>query len=161
MDEKTIRKDRMRYTKNTTSSSFALLAILFNVFYFVSIYRSDVGSYYYTWLTGASIIYNLVFMLVVFLCSEGVKLYNFNYSVTMIIVGALQIVRIFIIPRKAATTILQVGEEERAAMLAPQHVRVICFLLISSAFLIVGGIIGIIKGETLRAYQKSLENKAA
>ncbi len=161
MDEKTIRKDRMRYTKNTTSSSFALLAILFNVFYFVSIYRSDVGTYYYTWLTGISIVYNLVFMLVVFLCSEGVKNYNINYSITMIVVGALQIVRIFIIPHKAATTIIQVGEEERAAMLAPQHVRVIVFLLASAGFLIVGGIVGIIKSTTLRAYEKSLKEKAA
>lgn len=46
-DEKTIRLDRMRYTKNTLSSGLALLAILFNVFFFISIYESDVGNYYY------------------------------------------------------------------------------------------------------------------
>jgi hypothetical protein len=160
MDEKTIRLDRMRYTNNGTSSGFALLAILFNVFYFVSIYRSDVGTYYYSWLIGLSIIYNLVFMLVVFLCSEGVKSYNFNYSVTMIVVGVLQISRIFIIPLKASTTILKVNEEERAAMLPAQHLRVVIFLSVSAFFLIAGGIIGIIKHNKLESYKKTLVKTA-
>ena len=47
MDEqRRISLDRMRYTKNTLSSSLALCAIVFNVLYFVSIYESDVGSWY-------------------------------------------------------------------------------------------------------------------
>ena len=46
-DEKTTRLDRMRYTKNTFSSNFALLAILFDVFFFISLYESDVGTFYY------------------------------------------------------------------------------------------------------------------
>ena len=77
MDEnKRISLDRMRYTKNTLSSSLALCAIVFNVLYFVSIYESDVGSWYYSMLIGASIVYNLLFMLMVFLASEGVKNYK-------------------------------------------------------------------------------------
>ena len=72
-EERFIQRDRMRFTKNTLSSGLALLAILFNVIYFVSIYKSDVGSYYYNIIMGASILYNLIFMLVVFLSSEGVK----------------------------------------------------------------------------------------
>ena len=36
-DEKTIQLDRMRFTKNTTSANLALLAILFNVLFFISI----------------------------------------------------------------------------------------------------------------------------
>ena len=36
-EENTIRLDRMRYTKNTASSRLALLAILFDVLFFVSI----------------------------------------------------------------------------------------------------------------------------
>ena len=57
-EDKLIQRDRMRFTKNTLSSGLALLAILFNVLYFVSIYKSDVGTYYYSILVGASIIYN-------------------------------------------------------------------------------------------------------
>ncbi len=160
MDDKQIRLDRMRYTKNTLSSGFALLGILFNVFFFVSILRSDVGTYYYTWLTGVSIIYNLVFMLTVFLCSEGVKNYKISYAVIMIVVGTIQIIRIFIIPAKAAATVMEVNKVERAVMLPDQHARVIAFLLISAFFLIVGGIMGIIRSTTLHAYEKSLEEKA-
>ena len=42
MNEQSVKLDRMRYTKNTTSSRLALLAIVFDVLYFVSIYKSDV-----------------------------------------------------------------------------------------------------------------------
>ena len=68
-EEKSIRLDRMRYTKNSLASTLAVLAILFNVFYFISIYESNVGSWYYNILIGASILYNLVFMLAAFLSS--------------------------------------------------------------------------------------------
>ena len=68
-DEKTIQLDRMRFTKNTTSANLALLAILFNVLFFISIYESDKGSWYYTILVGASILYNLIFLLAAFLAS--------------------------------------------------------------------------------------------
>ena len=48
MDAKTIKKDRLRYTKNKLSANLAYLAIVFDVLYFVSIYSSDVDTYYYT-----------------------------------------------------------------------------------------------------------------
>ena len=38
------------------------------------------GNYYYTILVGASILYNLVFMLAAFLSSEGVKNYKIGYD---------------------------------------------------------------------------------
>ena len=66
-EERTIKLDRLRYTKNTASSRLVYLAILLDVFFFVSIYKSDVGSYYYNILIGASILYNLIFMLAAFL----------------------------------------------------------------------------------------------
>ena len=55
-EDRIIKTDRMRYTKNTASSRLALLAIVFDVLYFVSIYQSDVGSYYYSIIIGASVI---------------------------------------------------------------------------------------------------------
>ena len=79
----------MRFTKNTQSSRLALLAILFDVLFFVSVYKSDVENYYYTILIGASIIYNLVFLLATFLASEGVKNYKTGYSWLMIGLGAI------------------------------------------------------------------------
>lgn len=157
MDDKQIRLDRMRYTKNKTSSSFALLAILFNVIYFVGIYKLDVGDYYYKWIFGVSIIYNLIFMLTIFLCSEGVKNYKINYSVTMIVVGVLQLVRTQIIPKKAHNTILALGKTEAPAMTDKQYRLAIIFILLSAFFLIAGGIIGIIKAKSLKNYEASLK----
>ena len=88
-DERTVKLDRMRFTKNTSSSRLALLGIAFNVLYFISVYKSDVKNYYYTILIGASIIYNLVFMLSTFLCSEGVKNYKHSYSLALLVLGAI------------------------------------------------------------------------
>lgn len=78
IDDALIQKDRMRYIKNKLSSNLCLLAILLDVFFFVSIYKSDVSTYYYNILVGGSIIYNLLFMLLAFLSSEGVKEYSEN-----------------------------------------------------------------------------------
>ncbi|MBO4416103.1 MAG: hypothetical protein J5824_09025 [Lachnospiraceae bacterium] len=152
MNDKQIQKDRLRYTKNSLSSGLALLAILFNVFYFVNIYKSDVGSWYYSYIIGISIIYNLLFMLFCFLCSEGVKRYHFGYAVTLIVIGCLQFVRIFIIPRMASEAVVN----ETAVMGAAQHTRVIIYLTVSGVICIIAGIIGIIKNRQLAAYEAEL-----
>ncbi len=152
MDEKQIRKDRLRYTKNSLSSGLALLAILFNVFYFVNIYSSDVGSWYYSYIIGISIIYNLLFMLFCFLCSEGVKRYHLGYAVTLIVIGCLQFVRIFIIPRMASAAVVN----DAAVMSSAQHTRVVIYLTASGVICIVAGIIGIIKNRQLTAYEAEI-----
>ena len=54
-EERLIQKDRMRFIKNKLPANLALGAILFDVFYFVSIYQSDVRDYYYTMMIGGSI----------------------------------------------------------------------------------------------------------
>ena len=108
MNEQSVKLDRMRYTKNTTSSRLALLAIVFNVFYFVSIYKTNVD-FYYNLLMGASILYNLIFMLATFLSSEGVKNYKRGYSYVLCALGIIQIVRIFILPARAHATTITVG----------------------------------------------------
>ncbi len=161
MDEKQIRRDRLRYSKNKTSSGLALLAIVLNVFYFVSIYKSDIGNYYYTWLTGVSIVFNLVFMLTVFLCSEGVKNYHTGYSVTLIVVGVIQFIRTQIIPKKAFEAVVVLADQETKVMTAGQHTRIIIYLVTSGVLLILAGVISLIKTATLRAYEKELGAKTA
>ena len=106
MDAKTIKKDRLRYTKNKLSANLAYLGILFDVLYFVSIYSSDVDTYYYNITIGFSVLYNLVFLLAAFLSSEGVKSYKLNYSWFIMVVGVLQFVRILGIPRMAHSTVI-------------------------------------------------------
>ena len=155
MDASDIKKDRMKYAKNKFSSNFALLSIIFNVFYFVSIYKSDVGSFYYSILIGASVVYNLLFMLFTFLCSEGVKKYSLGYSVTLVVIGVLQAVRIFYLPAKAHSTTITVGDAEKVIMNNAQYFRVTIYLLVSSAFAVIGGVVGIVRNRILTSYIKS------
>ena len=132
-DEKTVKLDRMRFTKNTTSSRLALLAIVFDVLYFISIYKSDVGTYYYTILIGASIIYNLVFLLATFLCSEGVKSYDTTYSWVMCVLGVIQVM----------------GDA--------QFIRLVIYLVASALCLFAGAVINLNKSRALKAHLATLQ----
>ena len=146
--------DRMRYTKNTLSSRMALLAIVFNVLYFVSVYESDVGSWYYKILIGASIVYNLLFMLMVFLASEGVKNYRIGYSYLLLGVGAGQIARIFILPLQAYRATITISKVDYPVIF------VIACLVLSAACCLIGGVAGVKRSRTLSAYNASLEKAA-
>jgi len=154
MDAKTIKKDRLRYTKNKLSANLAYLAILFDVLYFVSIYSSDVDTYYYTISIGFSVLYNLVFLLVAFLSSEGVKNYKMNYSWVIMGVGVLQFARIFGIPRMAHGTVLSVNGADMQVMGDGQFAYVIICLVLSGVACIASGAIGVYKATTLTNYMK-------
>ncbi len=160
-DEKTIQLDRMRYAKNTASANFALLAILFDVFFFISLYESDAGGFYYTILIGASIVYNLIFMLAAFLASEGVKNYNISYAYLMIVLGAIQLVRIFIYPVRAHAATVMDHETQIQVMGNGQFMFMVICLVVSAACLFAGGVIGIGKSRSLSAYLESIGEKAA
>lgn len=159
-DVELIKKDRLRYSKNKLSSNLTLLAIVLNAMYFVSIYKSDVGSYYYTYIIGISIVYNLLFMLVAFLSSEGVKSYKLGYSFVLMAIGAGQLLRITIIPMGAKDATITLGEETRVVMLDKQFYYVVACLLASAALCIIAGIVGVVKTKTLTSYLEELENKA-
>ncbi len=160
-DEKTIQLDRMRYAKNTASANFALLAILFDVFFFISLYESDAGGFYYTILIGASIVYNLVFMLAAFLSSEGVKNYNIGYSYLMIVLAIIQVIRIFIYPVRAHAATVMDHEVEIKVMGNGQFMFMVVCLAASAACLFIGGVIGINKSNSLKSYLESIGEKAA
>lgn len=148
-EESRIQQDRMRFTKNTISSRLVILAIVLNVLFFVSIYKVN-DSAYYTWWIGISIVYNLLFMLIAFLCSEGVKNYNRNYSILLMILALGQIVRIWIYPAKM-----------HDIMPASQHTRVIVYLALSAACLLAGAVINLIKSRTLAAHIANLNLEKA
>ena len=161
INEKEIRLDRMRYVKNTAASRLCYLAILLNVFYFVSIYKSDVGSWYYQILIGASIVYNLLFMLMAFLASEGVKNYQASYSKLLYGLGAGQIARIFILPLQAHQALVKIGGAEVPVMGNAQFIRVIIYLAGSAACLLAAGVINQSKCTALAGHLKTLEAKEA
>ena len=153
MNDESLRLDRMRYTKNTTSSRLAILAIVCDVLFFVSLYKSDCGTYFYTILIGASIIYNLVFMLAAFLASEGVKGYQKSYTWLMLALGCGQIVRIFIYPMQGHSAAVN-GEQ---VIGDGQFIRMIIYLSLSAACLFAGAVINWRKTRALEAHIASVE----
>ncbi|MBP3855854.1 MAG: hypothetical protein IK990_09630 [Ruminiclostridium sp.] len=158
--EALIKKDRLRFTKNKLSSTLIILAIIANALYFVSIYRSDVGSYYYKIFIGASVVYNLIFMLAAFLASEGVKNYKLSYAYVSIVLGVLQIARIFYLPTEAHNTQNpMVGFENETVMSGEQFTYVTVCLCVSAALLVCAGIAGIMKTTTLNNYLAELDKK--
>lgn len=157
-EERLIQKDRMRFIKNKLPANLAILAILFDVFYFVSIYQSDVRDYYYTMMIGGSILYNLVFMLACFLSSEGLKNYKMGYAWLIGVLGIGQIVRIFVIPAQAhATELKKVGR----VMGDSQYAFVVVCLVVSAACCLAAAVIGGIRSKTLKQYLAELETKSA
>ena len=157
-EELLIKKDRMRFIKNKLPANLALLAILFDVFYFVSIYQSDVRDYYYTIMIGASILYNLVFMLVCFLSSEGIKNYKLGYAWLLAGLGIGQIVRIFVLPAQAhATELKKVGR----VMADGQYTFVVVCLVVSAVCCLAAALIGGYRSVVLKQYQATLETKSA
>ena len=156
-----IKRDRMRYTKDGLSSGLVLLAIVFNVLYFVSIYQTDVGRYYYTWVIGASVVYNLLFLLVAFLASQGVKSRKSGYSLTLIVIGLMQIVRIFYLPAQARESVVTIGEETVDVMSAGQYTYVLICLVASAACCVVAAVTSYISNQQLAQHMRELENQSA
>lgn len=160
-EDRAVQRDRMRFIKNSLSANLALLGILFNVFYFVSICKSDVGTWYYTILIGASIVYNLVFMLAVFLSSEGVKSYKRGYSYLLIILGVIQAVRVFIIPMRAHAAEATVNGAAVQVMGDGQFYRVTAYLVLSAVCLIAAAAVNLIRCRELAEHLKTLDAQGA
>ncbi len=151
----------MRFTRNSTSAILAYVSILFNVFYYVYLYNFDIGNYYYNAITGVSIVYNLLFLLFAFLSSEGVKNYSNKFAFVLMVLGTLQIVRIFYIPLNAFRATITIAGETVKVMNEKQFITIAVFLSISAVAAIVSGIVGIFKTSMLRSHERRLakENK--
>ena len=155
-DVRIIKKDRLRFTKNSISSTLCYIAILFNVLYYVDLYSRDSidpsgKTFFYSVTIGLSVVCNLLFLLFTFLASEGVKNYSKLFSIVLIVIGVLQVARVFGLPLMAMNTTLADGTTlinifEFATM-------ALC-LTISSVCCIVAGVVGIIKTLTLEKYKK-------
>ncbi|MBE6922016.1 MAG: hypothetical protein E7465_02380 [Ruminococcaceae bacterium] len=160
-DVQTIKKDRLRYTKDSFSSTMAILAIVFDCLYFVSIYQSDVGTYYYNWLIGVSIVYNLIFLLAAFLASESVKNRRTGYSGILVVLGVIQIARIFILPMQAHAAVAQVNGVEVVVMDDKQFIYCVVCLVVSAVCCVVAAVVSARNNKILADYMKTIETKAA
>jgi hypothetical protein len=115
-----------------------------------------VGTYYYNILIGISIVYNLIFMLAVFLSSESVKNYDKKYSYVLAVVGVLQIARIFIIPMRAHNAKIMVNNAEVLVMHSGQFMRVCIYLIISAVCLLAAAAINYKKCAELSEHMKAI-----
>lgn len=157
-EEQMIRRDRMRFRKNKMSANLTLLAIVFDVLYFVKIYQQDVGHYYHTYMIGISIVYNLIFMLAAFLSEEGVKNYKKAYSIPLLILGVIQIARIFILPTAAHNSTLEDGT---VVMGDGLFAYLVALLVLSAVCLVVAAVVNVVKCAALESHMKMLEEQSA
>lgn len=155
-EKKAIKIERMGYTKDKIPSWFALLAIVSNVLFFVSIYKTNLSAYY-NYTIGLSVLANLLFMLAAFLCSEGVKAYKKGYGITMIVLGVIEFARIFIFPIKGLNTIEVTTNAP--VMSYAQFTRTVTYLCVAACFLIVGGIISVRNSLVLEKSKKEKQVK--
>ncbi len=160
-EPKTIARDRMRYTKDKRSANLVLIAIVLDCLYFVNIYKSDVGSYYYTWQIGASIIYNLLFLLTAFLASEGVKNRKTGYTGILLGIGLMQVVRIFYLPAKAHAAVITVSGAEVVVMDDQQFLFVVVCLILSAVCCIAAAVNSFVNNKNLAEHMRSIENQSA
>lgn len=154
-----IKLDRMRYTKDKLSSNLILIAIVLDCLYFISIYKSDVGSYYYTWMIGASVVYNLLFLLTAFLASEGVKSRKGGYTVTLLVIGIMQFIRIFYLPAKAYAASVEISGVSTQVMSGGQYTYVLVCLAASGVCCVVAAITSYVNSKQLAQYMRSIENE--
>lgn len=160
-EEITISRDRMRFTKDTLSANAVIVAIVLDCLYFVSIYQSDVSTWYYNWIIGASIIFNLLFLLTAFLASEGVKNRKTGFTVPLIVLGLLQVVRIFYLPAKAHAALVTIAGEEVLVMGNGQYLYTVVCLAISAVCCIFAAVNSHMNNKKLAAHMQTIENKTA
>ena len=159
-----IENDIMRYKKNKLSGNLALLSLVFECLYFMVMYGQIAGdikaTFYeggnvYTYLTGLSVIINLVLLLVIFLSSEELKGYNMKFCYVVLGIAAFQIIRIFGYPMTTYSNVLSNGRDWVFG--EGTLIELIIFLVASAACLIGAGITGIINITRLNKFKAELE----
>ena len=160
-NDSVVKLDRMRYTKDTLSANLIIVAIVLDALYFVKLYQQDVSDYYYKWWIGASVIYNLVFMLGAFLCSESVKNRKTNMTALLVILSVMQFVRITQIPAMAKDAFITVGETNTDVMSSGTYTYLVCMLVISGLCLAAAIVTSLLNAKKLGDYMKTIETKSA
>lgn len=145
-----IKSDILRYKKNKLGANLALLGLAAGCVYFLILYSQvNNNNYYYKWSIAVDVIYNLFFLLFVFLFSEQVKGYDRSLFPAQMVVGLLQFARIFWLPLS--------GFRDKAID-AVTFVGLTVFLAISGACIIASGIIGFIRSKEVADFSKKVEN---
>ena len=157
-----IQNDIMRYKKNKLASLLAILALVFGCLYFCLLY-SFTNIFFSNWKIGISVILTLLMLLLTFLSSEGIKNYNKKYCILMLVLAAVQVIRIFGIPLEAMNydnandasvfngAYLDINMSE-----ALSFTFLIVWLVASATCLVASAVIGYINCTRLEHYTKQV-----
>ena len=158
-----IKDDIQRYKKNKLAANLALLGIVFCCAYFIVLYAQvRNGGYYYKWPIAIDVIYNLFFLLFVFLFSEQVKNYNRKLFWLQMVFGVMQVVRIFWLPlagvAETAYPSLAGVVYSGKVLSTGAFMCMVVFLAASAACVILSGVFGFIRSKSLENFNKKLES---
>lgn len=163
---KLVSYDTMRYKKNSLASNLAILSLLFEFLFFLTVYGQKSsgievkfsesvlgGEYVYTYMMGLSVLLNLVILLGVFLASQEIKNYNKRYCYFVWAVAIVQIVRIFLYPMQVYNATLASGSPLIAKY---SYIFMIVWLVLSALCLAASGAIGYYRTKQLETFNKDV-----
>ena len=128
----------MKYQADKLSYLLCILGIIFNVIYFVSIYTNrDIVP---DAVVGADVLINIIFMMIVFMASEKLKLYEKKWNVYAALLGLVQILRVFWLPMHYKNLEMLTGTK---------FTLILVWLISSAAVLIFAGINATINSRIL------------
>ncbi len=162
-----IRDDIQRYKKNKLGSMLALLGIVFECVYFMFLYAEVANEdFYYKWPIAIDVIYNLFFLLFVFLFSEQVKNYDRRMFWVQIAFGVMQFVRIFWLPLAGITETayidlagIKLSSKGYKAVLSGTTFAILTVGLAGSGVCVIASaIVGYIRSKSLENFNKKLES---
>lgn len=154
-----LQDDVLRYRKNKMPANLALLALVFNILYFTLLYTIHTTQMY-TLLVGVSVIINLLVLLFGFYASEGIKAYNKKICVMLLVLAAVQIIRIFIYPLQGLSDKWMQGNAYFGIIMttASNGTMLIIYLAASAGCFIASAVLGYINCNKLEAHLKKVES---
>ncbi len=140
-----IKADKMRYQMNNLAYLFILLGMAVSV---VALFRIITPKTIVpNFDTAVEILINIVLLLLTFLTAERCKCYQKKWGIVSFVIAGVHVLRILYVPK----SLLALGE------ITPlQFTTILLLLIASAAFLIVGGVVTIIRSNILTNHLKEI-----
>lgn len=158
--------DIMRYKTNKLPASLALLGIVFSCLYFCLLYGYKTP-FFSMWKIGISVMLTLILLLVTFLSSEGIKAYKKNFSIVLLVLAVVQVIRMFGLPFEALRYDSGLAASDVHALeinyfgvqlsSSASYVILVIWLAASAACFVAAAVIGYINCVRLEKFQKKIE----
>lgn len=162
-NQQIITGDILKYKTNKIASTLALVGIVFSALYFCLLYALESttdGYFTTTWKIGFSVILTLFSLLATFLASEGIKNYKKKFCIVLLVLAAIQIIRIFGLPLEALRAGGGLNNGYFFTTITPAVAFTIAtiWLVLSAAALVGSALIGYINCVRLESHNKKVES---